>query len=139
MTPSKKPHHEQESSHTTDAFTHAHHPVGEYFLVWLALMILLIATVWAANLHTGEPWSFLIALGIAVIKAVLVVLFFMHLKDASRVAWVFCGCSFIWLGLMLVLTFQDYVTRPQVGNIPGSQAPPTELHAQFPSDSHTQL
>ena len=66
-----------------------------------------MATVGAAHFHTGEPWSFLIALAIAVIKAVLVVLFFMHLKDASRVAWVFCGCSFVWLGLMVVLTFQD--------------------------------
>lgn len=121
MIPPKTKHNEQESSHTSDAFVHAHHPVGGYVLVWAVLMVLLIATVGAAHFHTGEPWSFLIALIIAVVKAILVALFFMHLKDASRVAWVFCGCTFVWLGIMLALTFQDYVTRPQVGNIPDSQ------------------
>ncbi len=55
------------------------------------------------------------ALAIAVVKALLVILFFMHLKDASRVAWVFCGCSFVWLGIMVVMTFQDYVTLPYAG------------------------
>ena len=59
----------------------------------------------------AEPWSFLIALFIAVVKAVLVILFFMHVKDASRVTWLFCGCSFLWLIIMLVLTFGDYLTR----------------------------
>src|ERR1700759_3726557 len=113
MTPPKKEHHEEESSHTSDAIVHAHHPVREYFLVWAILMVLLVVTVGAAHFHTGEPWSFLIALAIAVVKALLVILFFMHVKDASRVTWFFCGCSFVWLGLMLVLTFQDYVTRPK--------------------------
>jgi cytochrome c oxidase subunit 4 len=105
------PHHEDESSHTTDAFHTGHNPYWEYGKVWIALIVLLLATVGASYLPTGEPWSFLIALAIAVAKAVLVILFFMHVKDASRVTWVFCGSSFIWLGIMLALTFGDYLTR----------------------------
>jgi K+ transporter len=54
-------------------------------------------------------------------KAVLVILFFMHVKDASRVTWVFCGCSFLWLAIMLALTFGDYLTR-----IPVSKEVPLE-------------
>ena len=49
------------------------------------------------------------------IKAVLVILFFMHVRDASRVTWIFCAAGFLFLTIMLVLTFGDYLTRVQVG------------------------
>ena len=100
-------------SHTTEAILHAAHPVRTYLMVFGALGVLLIVTVLATYLPTSEPWSFLIALVIAAIKAVLVILFFMHVKDASRVTWLFCGCSFLWLAIMLALTFGDYLTRPR--------------------------
>jgi len=103
-----------EPSHTTEAIVHNPNPYRTYFMVFGALMVLLIVTVLATLLPTKEPWSFLIALFIAVIKAVLVILFFMHVKDASRVTWLFCGCSFLWLAIMLVLTFGDYMTRVKV-------------------------
>jgi cytochrome c oxidase subunit 4 len=130
MIPPKKEHREHESSHTNEAIAHAHHPYKEYGLVWAILMVLLLVTVGAAHLNTHEPWSFLIALTIAVIKAVLVILFFMHVKDASRVTWVFCGCSFLWLGIMLVLTFGDYITRSSTPNrlAPEPEASSTRTH-----------
>jgi cytochrome c oxidase subunit 4 len=103
-----------EPSHTTVSILHASHPFRTYFMVFIALMVLLIVTVLATLLPTSEPWSFLIALFIAVIKAVLVILFFMHVKDASRVTWLFCGCSFLWLAILLALTFNDYMTRVKV-------------------------
>jgi len=103
-----------EPSRTTEAIVHEHHPYRTYFMVFGALLVLLLVTVLATYLPTREPWSFLIALIIAVIKAVLVILFFMHVKDASRVTWLFCGCSFLWLAIMLVLTFGDYMTRVKV-------------------------
>jgi cytochrome c oxidase subunit 4 len=94
-------------------------------MVFIALMVLLVVTVLATLLPTKEPWSFLIALFIAVIKAVLVILFFMHVKDASRVTWIFCSCSFLWLAIMLILTFGDYMTRVKVpGNTSGNVAAP---------------
>src|ERR1700751_3567299 len=93
-------------SHTTESIVHEHNPMVTYGIVFGALAVLLIVTVLASLLPTTEPWSFLIALFIAVIKAILVILFFMHVKDASRVTWLFCGCSFLWLVIMLVLTFR---------------------------------
>jgi cytochrome c oxidase subunit 4 len=109
------PHTSHEPSHTADALAHQKHPYRDYLIVWAILMVLLIATVAASYLPTTEPWSFLIALVIAVIKAVLVILFFMHVKDASRVTWVFCAAGFLWLAIMFVLTFGDYLTRVHVG------------------------
>ena len=111
-----------EPSHTTTSILDPHHPFRTYFMVFAALMILLIVTVLATLLPTREPWSFLIALVIAVIKAVLVILFFMHVKDASRVTWLFCGCSFLWLAIMLILTFGDYMTRVKVQTAPSAPA-----------------
>ena len=103
-----------EPSRISEAILHEQHPYRTYFMVFGALLVLLLVTVLATYLPTKEPWSFLIALIIAVIKAVLVILFFMHVKDASRVTWLFCGCSFLWLAIMLVLTFGDYMTRVKV-------------------------
>ena len=100
-----------EPSHTTDAILHDSNYLRTYLMVFGALIVLLLVTFFASLLPTSEPWSFLIALVIAVVKAVLVILFFMHVKDASRVTWLFCGCSFLWLIIMLALTFGDYLTR----------------------------
>jgi cytochrome c oxidase subunit IV len=116
---SHEAHKHEEHSRTSEAIAHGHNPFREYFIVYGVLLALLFITVAATWLPTTEPWSFLIALLIAVIKAVLVILFFMHVKDASRVTWVFCGCSFLWLLIMLVLTFGDYMTRVKVGAPPG--------------------
>jgi cytochrome c oxidase subunit IV len=103
-----------EISHTSEAIAH-HNPYKEYFIVFGALMALVIITIAAAQLPIPEPFSFLVALTIAIIKAVLVILFFMHVKDASRITWVFCGSAFLWLVIMLALTFGDYMTRVPVG------------------------
>src|SRR5437660_9630052 len=92
-------------SHTTEAILHDPHHVRTYLMVFGALGVLLIVTVLATLLPTSEPWSFLIALIIAVIKAVLVILFFMHVKDASRSTWLSCGCSSLWLAIMLLRRF----------------------------------
>ena len=86
-----------------------------YVLVFAALMVLLVATVWVATL----PWdkwdmvqaSVIIALIIAVIKASLVVLFFMHVKLANKLTQVMVVAAFIWLGIMFVFTFTDYLSR----------------------------
>lgn len=86
-----------------------------YVLVFISLMVLLVATVWVALL----PWdkwhqtqvSVVIALIIAVIKATLVVLFFMHVKLAPKLTQTFVVAAFVWLGIMFVFSFSDYLTR----------------------------
>jgi cytochrome c oxidase subunit IV len=86
-------------------------------LVFIALLVLLFATVGAAYLPLGDL-QFPVALAIAVTKAVLIVLFFMHLLHSHRLTMVVCIASFLWLAIMLALTLSDYQSRDWL-NIPG--------------------
>ncbi|MEO6908697.1 MAG: cytochrome C oxidase subunit IV family protein [Abditibacteriaceae bacterium] len=110
---------------------HSHHiiPVDVYLKVFGALMVLLIATVLAAmedfsiRLHWG-PANVVIALAIAVAKALLVILFFMHVKYSSRLTQFFAGIAFLFLGIMFFFVFVDYFSRnwipiPSAFNITG--------------------
>ena len=51
------------------------------------------------------------ALAIASTKAVLVALFFMHLRHAERLVWIFAGVGLLWLFILLGLTLADFDTR----------------------------
>ena len=82
-----------------------------YLLVWALLLILLALTVWAAYIHLG--WlNPAVAVAIAVTKAAIIILFFMHVRYSSKVVWVFVGAGFFWLGILFVLALGDYFTRP---------------------------
>jgi cytochrome c oxidase subunit 4 len=81
-----------------------------YFLIFGALMVLTLTTVGVDFLDLG-PFNIVAALTIAVIKAVLVVLYFMHLRYSERLNWVFVGAGVFWLGILLVLTMSDYISR----------------------------
>jgi cytochrome c oxidase subunit 4 len=83
-----------------------------YLLIYGLLMALLVATVVAATFDLGQ-WNVVIALTIAVLKALLVILFFMHVRHSSRLTWIFVAAAFVWLGLLLGLTLTDYTTRDQ--------------------------
>lgn len=86
-----------------------------YYIVYVALMIFLLLTVLAGRVHLGG-WSLLIAMLIATIKAVLVLLYFMHLRYSSRLTWLFAGASLAWLFLIFLYTISDYLSRGWVGN-----------------------
>lgn len=81
-----------------------------YVWTWVALMLLLAATAAAYGLPLG-PWNLVISMTIAVLKALLVVLFFMHVRYHPRLVWIWSGVGFYWLGIMLSLTLSDYLTR----------------------------
>ena len=81
-----------------------------YFLVFAALLVLTATTVGVAYLPLG-PWHTVAALIIAVVKALLVLIFFMHLLHSTRLAWVAVAAGVFWLGIMMALTFSDYLTR----------------------------
>ena len=86
-----------------------------YFLIFGALMLGTGLTVLAAfkdldKLFTGA--NAVVAMTIAVIKATLVVLYFMHVRYSSRLTWVIVIAGFFWMGIMFALTFSDYWTRP---------------------------
>ena len=57
-------------------------------------------------------------MAIATAKAVLIVLFFMHLLYSHRLTMVISVASFLWLAIMIALTLNDYLTRG-VLHIPG--------------------
>jgi cytochrome c oxidase subunit IV len=83
-----------------------------YFVIFGALMVLTIITVIAANIDLGsEKLNTIVALAIAVTKAVLVILFFMHVRYSSRLTWVVVAGGFLWLFIMVGLTMSDYLSR----------------------------
>ena len=89
-----------------------HVSLQTYMVVFGALMVLLVLTVFAAfKVHIGHHGNILLALFIAIVKAALVVLFFMHVKYASRLTKTFVVAGFVWLAIMFGLTFSDYFTR----------------------------
>lgn len=89
-----------------------HHitPLSTYFIIFAALALGTILT-WAASQVDLGMWNTPIALLIATIKAVLVILFFMHVIHSSRLTWVVIIGAFLWLSLLFVLTFADFLTR----------------------------
>jgi len=91
---------------------HSEHVVSPkiYAAVLAALLIGTWSTVQAAKIDLG-PWNIVLALGIAVTKMTLVILFFMHGKYSSRRTKLVIVSGFFWLAIMLALTLADYTTR----------------------------
>jgi cytochrome c oxidase subunit 4 len=81
-----------------------------YVGVFLALLVGTWLTVFAA-VHDLGILNTPVALAIATVKAALVILFFMHAIHSTRLTWVVIIGSFLWLGVLFVLTFADYLTR----------------------------
>ena len=81
-----------------------------YAVIFLALIVGTFLTVFAAGRDFGRM-NIVIALGIATIKATLVILFFMHGKYSTRRTKLVIVSGFFWLAIMLGLTIADYSTR----------------------------
>jgi len=89
-------------------------PVKLYLAVFGALMVLTTITVAVAFVDLG-PLNNLVMLGIAVVKASLVVLYFMHVRYSTRLIPVVAAGGFLWLLILFGLTMQDYVSRGWLG------------------------
>jgi cytochrome c oxidase subunit 4 len=88
----------------------ATHPAKIYWRNCAALMLLLALTWMIGYMNLGL-FNVIIALGIAIIKALLVALFFMHIKGSSRLLHLAMAVGVIWLIIMFSLTLGDYFTR----------------------------
>jgi cytochrome c oxidase subunit 4 len=88
------------------------HVVGlkSYFAVIVSLLALTVVTVWAAFQDFGYA-NTLVAMGIAVIKTLLVVAIFMHLKYAARINWVFAASGVIFLAVLIGFVVGDIKGR----------------------------
>ena len=85
-------------------------PKRTYYIIFGILMLCTYLTVQIAFFDLG-PLNTVAAIGIAIVKAVLVVLFFMHVRYSARLTWAVVLGSVFWLGIMIVLTMSDYLTR----------------------------
>lgn len=90
----------------------AHHvtPLRDYILVFLALMVLTAVTVGVAFVDLGV-WNDVVALGIAFIKATLVVMIFMNVRHSARLSKLTVLSGLVWLVILFGLTLTDYMTR----------------------------
>ena len=89
-------------------------PVSVYYRIFLALMVLTAITVAAAYPDFGR-FNAVIALTIAVTKATLVILFFMHVRYSPRLTWLVVSAGFFWLVILILLTMSDMVSRGWLG------------------------
>ena len=88
------------------------------YRVAAALMALLALTVGLAYVHLG-PFNMAAALGVATVKALLVILFFMEVRYSSHLVWIVSALSLLWLFILLGGTLADYFTRAAVVLPPG--------------------
>ena len=96
-------------SHLEDGHDHVV-PATTYYGIFAALMLFTALTVGAAFVDLG-PLNIVVALTIAVVKASLVVLFFMHVKYGDRLNWVVVGAGLFWLMILLSMLMLDYSSR----------------------------
>lgn len=100
-----------------------HHVISlsVYYRVFAILMVLFVLTVAAALVDfahlIGPQWAWLnivIAMTIAIIKAVVIILYFMHVKYSSRLTQVFAVAAFVWLGILFLFGLTDWFSRPML-------------------------
>ncbi|MBI4166273.1 MAG: cytochrome C oxidase subunit IV family protein [Acidobacteria bacterium] len=85
-------------------------PKRTYLVVFACLIVLTLVTATVATIDLG-PLNIVVALLIAMCKASLVVLFFMHLRWSTRLVHIVAVASLFWLAILISLTLSDYRTR----------------------------
>jgi len=89
-------------------------PTRLYVGIFLLLLVCTALTVGASFVDFGgrlNSANVIVAMSIAVAKALFVVLFFMHVRYSPRLIWVFVGAGFFWLAILIALTMSDYLSR----------------------------
>jgi cytochrome c oxidase subunit 4 len=89
-------------------------PVSMYVGIFFALMVLTVVTYLVTFVDLGQ-FNLLVAMAIAITKASLVILFFMHVYWSPKIIKVSVGMSFFFLIIMLMMVMTDYLSRPTRG------------------------
>jgi cytochrome c oxidase subunit 4 len=92
-----------------------------YYVVWIALLVFTAITVVAGRVHLPGGWALVVALIIAVAKASLVALFFMHLWDHGGANRLVLLTSVVFFLLLLGITVMDNSTRFPLANPPTTE------------------
>lgn len=111
------PHHHAGGPSDTNETSHGS-SMPTYVAVFVALLVLLVVTVAVAFVDLG-PLNLAVALLIAGVKATLVVLYFMHVRHSNRLTKVFVAGTYLWLVILFVLTYSDYISRNWLPNSRG--------------------
>jgi cytochrome c oxidase subunit 4 len=101
----------------------------KYFIVWIALSVLTVITVFTGRLHLPD-WGLALALIIASVKGALVVLYFMHLAEHQGANRLVFASSILFVALLLFFTLADLGTRFRPMLPPGSAGPDWPVSAQ---------
>ena len=88
-----------------------------YVLVLLALLVLTGVTVGVALIDFGHPWSDLVALAIAMTKATLVVVYFMHVRESTSLIKLAAASGFFWIIIFFAFLLSDIMERTTL--VPG--------------------
>jgi cytochrome c oxidase subunit 4 len=89
-----------------------HHVVSPliYIIVGSSLLVLTGVTVWASFQEWGN-FNAVAALAIAVVKAMIVVLFFMHVKYSTKLTKLTVGAGIFTFITLVSMTLADYISR----------------------------
>ena len=87
------------------------HPTPRLYVLIISILILLTIATWRIAFIDLRIYNPVVALTIAVIKAVLVILFFMHVFYSSKLTKVTVGAGFFWLLILITLSLLDYLSR----------------------------
>ena len=96
----------------TEPTHHAEHIVSPkvYWCIFGSLLVFTAITVGASYLDLGA-FNAVVALAIACIKAVLVILFFMHVKYSSRLTKLTVAAGFFTFFVLITMSMTDYISR----------------------------
>jgi len=81
-----------------------------YFIIVSCLFVGTVVTYYAATIDMGI-WNPVVALAIACTKAVLVILFFMHVRYSDKLTKLTVAAGFFWLLILISLSLSDYLSR----------------------------
>lgn len=91
---------------------HEHkHPTPGLYLLILTLLVIGTCATWAIAFADLGIFNPVVALAIAVTKAVLVILFFMHVFYSNKLTKLTVAAGFFWLLIMITMSMSDYLTR----------------------------
>ncbi len=100
-----------EQAHTNQSHDSHSHP--NYFKIWAILVVLLVVSVLGPEL--GMPWLTLVtAFGIAIVKALMVAAYFMHLNVEKKIVW------YILLAMLALMIFFFFAIAPDIMNHTGA-------------------
>ena len=89
-------------------------PKSQLFAVFAALMVLTVVTVLVSRVNLGYL-NLPVAMAVAVTKALLVILIFMEVKYSPKLVQVTAAAGFLFLGIMILYTMTDYLSRNLLG------------------------